>query len=213
MKTRKLLNQWMAATFIFIVAMIVARMVYTDSMRHIFLVWNIFLAWIPYALSAFFASIHKKQLWKQLFLFSSWLLFFPNALYIVTDLVHLQDNGTAPLWFDVLLLFSSSLLGLLLAFVSLFRAERFLQQKFSSARVMVIMPVILFLGSYGVYLGRFGRWNSWDVIHNPIQLGEDIARSVIYPFEHLQAWAVTVMFTLFFYLLYRFSKMIPLQSH
>src|SRR5687768_5018671 len=111
---------------------------------------------------------------KQLFLFSSWLLFFPNALYIVTDLVHLQADTNVPWWYDSMLVFCCSFVGLILAFVSLNRVEAYLKTFFSKKCVTLAMAAILFTASFGVYLGRFQRWNSWDIINNPLGLGIDI---------------------------------------
>ena len=119
--------------------------------------WNIFLAWIPYILSGFFIQYRYKEKWKQLFLFCSWLLFFPNALYIVTDLVHLQSESNMPWWYDALLVFSSSFIGIALAFISLSKAEFYLESIFSKRVVTLCIAGILFLGSFGVYLGRFQR--------------------------------------------------------
>jgi uncharacterized membrane protein len=202
-------NRLLAATFIFICLLITARVIYAGSMQHVFLTWNIFLAWIPYALSHYFAWYQNKQKWKQLFLFSSWILFFPNALYIVTDLIHLQEAGDAPVWYDAILLFTSSFIGLLMAFVSLFNAEKYLSKKFSHKTVSILMPAIIFISSFGVYLGRFQRWNSWDVLHNPVALGEDILRSIVFPQDHFRTWAVTGILSILFYLIYSFSKILP----
>ncbi len=212
MKTTTHLNHLLLATFIFILGLLVARFFYTGSLHHVFLIWNIFLAWIPYVLSRFFSHYRNKQNWKQVFLFSSWLLFFPNALYIVTDLVHLQDNGNAPLWFDVILLFTSSFIGLIMAFISLHNVEKYLRRFYSRKAVTFIMPLILFLGSFGVYLGRFERWNSWDIIHNPLALGNNILQSVFSPADHIRTWAVTLTLTCLFYIIYRFFRLLPLYA-
>ena len=209
MKKELSFNNLLVITFIFICVLIGCRVIYTTSMQHVFLIWNIFLAWIPYSTSNYFSRYEKKQKWKQLFLFSSWLLFFPNALYIITDLIHLQDTGDAPVWFDAILLFTCSFIGLLMAFMSLYNAEKYLAKKFSKKMIGFMMPLIIFIASFGVYLGRFERWNSWDIIHSPVALGEDIARLFIFPLDHFRSWAVTVILSILFYLIYAFSKILP----
>ncbi|MEO8772298.1 MAG: DUF1361 domain-containing protein [Ferruginibacter sp.] len=209
MKKELSFDKLLVITFIFICALIASRIIYTGSRQHIFLVWNIFLAWIPYSTSNYFRLYEKKQKWKQLFLFCSWLLFFPNALYIITDLVHLQDTGDAPVWFDAILLFTCSLLGLIMAFKSLYNVERYLSKKLSRKRLSFIMPLIIFISSFGVYLGRFERWNSWDIIHSPVALGEDVVGFFIFPQDHFRSWAVTVILSILFYLIYAFSKILP----
>ena len=135
--------------------------------------------------------------------------FFPNALYIVTDLIHLQLESNIPKWFDALILFSSAVLGLMLAFISLFRVEAFLSKIVNRKLQAPLILLILFLGSFGVYLGRFLRWNSWDIVSNPFQLLSSIGHRIVSPFDHVQAWGITIVFTVFFYLLYVTLKKLP----
>lgn len=193
----------------FIGLLIAVRIFYTGSKLYLFLVWNIFLAWIPFMISNRFNELYKKSKWKQGVIFCSWLVFFPNALYIVTDLIHLQVESGVPKWFDAVLLFSASVAGLMMAFISLYRVEIFLHRILHKKLRPVSIPVILFLASFGVYLGRFLRWNSWDIISNPFQLLLSIGHRVISPFDHLQTWTVTGTFTIFFYLLYIAVKKMP----
>lgn len=202
-------NRLLGVFFIFIGLLISARMLYSGSIRYIFLSWNIFLAWIPYILSTYFDVYKSREKWKQLFLFSSWLLFFPNALYIVTDLIHLEESTNVPLWYDAILLFASSFIGLVMAFISLQKVEFFLTGIFSRRTVNFIIPVILFTGSFGVYLGRFQRWNSWDVIHDPLALAIDIMSRFVSPVDNYKTWTITIILTALYSLLYIFIKMLP----
>ncbi len=195
--------------FSFIVSLITARVYFTSSLLYSFLVWNIFLAFIPYWLSnLLFKNGYNNYV--SISLFVVWLLFFPNALYIITDLIHLQRQTVVPVWFDAIILFSSALLGLILAFVSLFRVEEFLRLKFTSSKINIAIPLLLFLGSFGVYLGRFLRWNSWDIIQNPLGLISSIANRFIFPWEHLRTWGLTFMLTGLFYILYLCIKKLPI---
>lgn len=197
------------AFFIFIGGMICCRIYYSGSLLFIFLVWNIFLAWIPFRLSYYLLKPAPDHKWKQWLLLGAWLLFFPNALYIITDLVHLDLETAVPKWFDAILLFASSVVGLMMAFVSLYRVESFLAKKISKKRLPLIMLLILFMGSFGVYLGRFLRWNSWDILSNPLGLLSTIAQRFVFPIEHFRTWAVTLILTVFFYLLYSLIKKLP----
>ena len=113
---------------VFIGLLLAARALYSGKLQYLFLLWNIFLAWIPFAISSLFNKMFLKSRWKQGLIFCCWLAFFPNALYIVTDLVHLGRESTVPKWFDVLLLFSSSVVGLMMAFISLHRVEIYLHK-------------------------------------------------------------------------------------
>lgn len=193
----------------FIALLIAVRIFYTGSTLYLFLVWNIFLAWIPFIISSSFGKLAGSATWKRLLIFCCWLAFFPNGLYIITDLIHLQIESKVPKWFDAVLLFSASIAGLMLAFISLYRAEVFLNTTPLRKIRPVFIFLILFLGSFGVYLGRFLRWNSWDIISNPFQLLLSIGHRVISPFDHLQTWTVTGTFTIFFYILYISVKKMP----
>jgi uncharacterized membrane protein len=195
--------------FAFIAALIFIRVIYSGRFSFIFLVWNLFLAWVPFIISSSFKSVVKIEKYKQFFIFSVWLLFFPNALYLVTDLIHLDLETTVPKWFDAILLFTSCIIGLMMAFISLIRVEKYLSYHFSHKIVNAQIAFILFLASFGVYLGRFLRWNSWDIISNPFDLLISIIRRFIFPLQHLQTWGVTLMLTILFYLLYLTIKKLP----
>jgi uncharacterized membrane protein len=195
--------------FAFIGGMILVRFIYTGKYAFIFLVWNLFLAWIPFAISGLFKKIGNADKWKQVIVFTTWILFFPNALYIVTDLIHLEQETSVPKWYDAVLLFSSSAIGVIMAFVSLLRIEKFLVYKFSHRLVELIVFSILFLGSFGVYLGRFLRWNSWDIVNNPLGLLSSIGQRFVFPLQHLQTWGITIILTTAFYLLYLIIKKLP----
>ena len=209
MKTTFSFQKILLAFYAFIGLLIAVRIFYTGSTLYLFLVWNIFLAWIPCMISSLFNKMTDKANWKMALLFCCWLAFFPNALYIVTDLIHIQHESPIPKWFDALLLFSSAVLGLILAFISLYRVETFLSKTINKKLQAPLILFILFLGSFGVYLGRFLRWNSWDIISNPFQLLLSIGHRIVSPFDHVQTWGITMVFTMFFYLLYVAIKKLP----
>jgi uncharacterized membrane protein len=197
------------AFFVFIGLLLTVRTLYSGQLDYLFLIWNIFLAWIPFFVSGLLRNADTKSRWKPFFIFCCWLAFFPNALYIVTDLIHLGRQSKVPKWFDAILLFSSSVMGLMMAFVSLYRVEKYLHKLFGTKTVTLITILLLFLGSFGVYLGRFLRWNSWDIISNPFKLIMSIGHRIISPVDHLQTWAITLMLTVLFYLLYFAIKKLP----
>ena len=195
--------------FLFIGFLIGCRILYSGSLLFIFLSWNIFLAWIPFRISHYLAKSSDHQKWKQRLLFVAWLLFFPNALYIITDLVHLDIDSNVPKWFDAILLFASSVVGLMMAFISLYRVEGLLSKWMKKKWLPFAILLILFLGSFGVYLGRFLRWNSWDIVTNPLGLLSTIADRFLFPMEHLKTWGMTGILTVFFYILYSVVKKMP----
>lgn len=204
------LDKLLASFMAFIVAMLVCRILYCHNIMYIFLLWNLFLAWIPFWLSKLLTSKRASFNRASYFLLAAWLLFFPNALYIITDLIHLEDlKSDVPVWFDAILLFTSSIAGLIMAFASLFKVETFLQRKISSAIVKRLIIACIFVGSFGVYLGRFLRWNSWDIITDPVNLLTEVIAPFIFPLQHYRTWGITGLLTCLFTLLYFTIKKLP----
>ncbi|HMQ46430.1 MAG TPA: DUF1361 domain-containing protein [Saprospiraceae bacterium] len=135
----------------------------------LFLLWNLFLAWIPYLLSIgikLSANDHKQEQLNWLVLVV-WLLFFPNAPYLVTDLLHLKPRAPIPFLYDALLFFFFACLGLMLAYLSLAKVQAFLIHRFSRPVAWSLIFLFMALSSFGIYIGRFLRWNSWDVLIQP----------------------------------------------
>lgn len=206
-------NRMLIVSFLFISLLIVSRILYSGSLRYIFIGWNIFLAWVPYLLSTYFKDIKNSATWKQACLFFCWLLFLPNALYIVTDLIHLRAFTNVPLWYDASLLFVAAFTGIMMAFISIRKVELFLIEKFHHKIIRLFVPLMLFMSSFGVYLGRFERWNSWDIFINPVGLGTNILSCIVSPVEHYKVWAITIIFTGVFSMLYFFIRPASVIEH
>jgi len=180
------------------------RASYSDTKTFLFLNWNLFLAFVPWLLSSLAIlkpSIQKRKIVIFLLL-GTWLLFFPNAPYILTDLFHLRARYTIPIWFDLVLILSFAWTGLLFGFLSLWDIERILRKSINPKLVRCISVFLLFLGSFGVYLGRYLRWNSWDIIREPFGLFYDIGDRIINPFEHTRTWGMTLFMGLFLTIIY-----------
>ena len=182
----------------------VFRVVYSDTKTFLFLNWNLFLAFVPWALSSLAIinpSVQKRKA-TILFLLGTWLLFFPNAPYIFTDLFHLKTHASMPIWFDLILILSFAWTGLLFGLLSLWDIERILSQSIRPWVVKCVSVILLFLASFGIYLGRYLRWNSWDIITEPFQLFYDIGDRIVNPFEHPRTWGVTLFMGLFLNVIY-----------
>jgi uncharacterized membrane protein len=205
---QKLLTVFVA----FIAGMIAFRILYSGNTRYLFLLWNLFLAWVPFQISLYLSQNKTSRKWTARFWLAGWLLFFPNALYIITDLIHLEAKTNVPIWYDAVLLFTSAGTGLLMAFVSLYKVEIFLLKQISHSATNKLLLLCLFMGSFGVYLGRFLRWNSWDIVTNPFDLFKVIAVRFIFPIQYYQTWAITILFTCFFSLLYFAVKSFSLKD-
>ncbi|CAN5284240.1 DUF1361 domain-containing protein [soil metagenome] len=184
------------ASIIFSVVMVAIRVIMVDSYFGLFLVWNLFLAGLPLFFALWLQHVrgnHGNPL-VQMLLFTAWLLFFPNAMYIITDLFHLKTRWPVPQWFDTILLFSAALNGLLLGFNSLSIVQRIFSDMFNKTVGILLSIGCLFLAGYGIFLGRYLRWNSWDVLSNPFSLVGDIAHHVLRPHHHLFMYGFVLLF-------------------
>ena len=186
------------------------RTVYTDTNVFLFLNWNLFLAFIPWALTSIAITIPKLQNNRVVVtvILLIWLLFFPNALYILTDLFHLGFKSSMPLWFDLILILTFSWTGLLYGFFSLWDIEIILGKKINPKLIIVISIVFLFVGSFGISVGRYLRWNSWDIIKAPLQLFYDISNEIVNPLENQRAWGMTLFMGIFLNMIYWSFKLI-----
>lgn len=182
--------------------LLAARIIITGGLTYIFLAWNLFLAIIPYAISQSVDPGISRKRWKEFALLGLWLLFLPNAPYIITDLLHLKHQPPVPYWYDVLLLFSAALNGLILAFASLLTVEQFLTRLFNKRVSGFVILCSFFLCAFGIYAGRWLRWNSWDIFLNPGEMAGDILDRLLNPFAHIRTWAVTLLFGSFLYITY-----------
>ena len=181
----------------FSIILLMIRMKLTHSFFYLFLVWNLFLAVIPFAISTYLISKSKLNKFVFLIWFSVWLLFLPNAPYIVTDLLHLKISETHMLWLDILVIMSFALNGLMLFYISIGDMKTILQTFINKKKANYIITILLFLSGFGVYLGRFLRYNSWEIISNPKYLFVDIINMVIKPFTYQEAWLFTILFGMF----------------
>jgi len=183
----------------------VGRLYLSHSLTYMFLVWNLFLAWVPYLCSLWAALLHQRQpqRWWSLFVpCTLWLIFFPNAPYIVTDLWHLQERPPVPMWYDIGLLITFAWTGCFLAIISLRTLQSLVNTYLGRVASWVFVFVVLGLSGIGIYLGRFLRWNSWDLFVNPTGILEDMASWLIHPRHHLQTFGFTLLFTAFLIVCY-----------
>lgn len=156
-------------------AMIAYRVVVGCEVRHAYLVWNLFLAWLPlvFALHAVerFGQVNHPRDRKFLLLGLAWLLFFPNAPYIFTDLVHISlAKGRPTFWTELMIILLTAMTGFLAGFLSLRVMHGFVTRVWGWAMGWMFVMVVSGLAGFGVYLGRFTRLNSWDVVWNPFRL-------------------------------------------
>jgi uncharacterized membrane protein len=186
------------------ITLVVARIYYSDSRRYIGLVWNLFLAWIPFLLAylAYMLSWRKRLVYFVIPAFAFlWLIFFPNAPYILTDLQHLsQSPSAAPLWYDVIMLVWFSWTGMLLGIVSLSLMQEIIRREFSRTLGWIFVMFVAGLSSAGVYVGRFIRLNSWDILQDPAETADNLWSWLADP--SLRSIGFIGLYTLFFVFIY-----------
>lgn len=197
-------NEWVILSSLFSCVLLSVRMVVTQRPEYIFLPWNLFLAFIPYQLACWLmnrVAVMENKL-KLTAALIAWLLFIPNSFYIITDFFHFAKVRSAPQWFDLLLLFSFAWNGILFGILSLRKVEMIIRITLGKSISFVIVLLVMWLIAFGIYIGRFLRFNSWDVLTDPFSLLGELAEMVLHPFAHGYAWAMTVCYAVFMTLLY-----------
>lgn len=216
------LRRYIPLTFALFVAsfgcllMIALRVLVTGSIRYVFLLWNLFLAWIPYVLGLAIRRIAAgagvaagfKPLVVLLGL--AWLFFYPNAPYILTDFIHVIRGPlrveprlsliteNALLWYDIVLNSSFAFVGHIIGLISLLILHRLIREKYNRRWGWTFAVVAIGLGGYGIYLGRFERLNSWDIVRAPLRT----LRVGFLNLFNLKAVLVSLCFALFIFLTY-----------
>jgi uncharacterized membrane protein len=212
----------LAGLSLLVLVMVAVRVSETGSLDYVNLVWNLFLAWIPlgFALILYDGARRGVRGPWLLALGGLWLLFFPNAPYLMTDLKYLREVDGAPFWFDAVLACSAAATGLALGFLSLFLVHAVAQRRFGAIWAWVGVWAMLLLSSVGVFLGRFQRFNSWDIFTDPKPIFADLAKGLSDPLNYPKVLAVTVVFSGFlvggyavFYTLARLSRLLDDEPH
>jgi uncharacterized membrane protein len=146
----------------------------------------------------------NKKLTSTLFVVGGiiWILFLPNAPYLVTDIIHLGRNYSAPHLYDTFLVFTSAWVGLLLGLYSLSHIDKIIRLKYSEKTASIILAFIILVISFGMYLGRFLRFNSWDVVSNPSLLFSNIHKILSEPSGYADAYLFSGLSFLFLYISY-----------
>ncbi len=173
--------------------------------RFDFLAWNLFLAWIPYASSLLIIQMYRRQprRWQWLLVPGFvWLIFLPNAPYLVTDVLHLQDGMRAPLWYDIGMFALFAWTGCLIGVVSLNQMQRVVRAFLGSAISWFFVLAVMGLSGFGIYLGRFLEWNSWDLFLEPRPLLSDVLVRFVHPVQYRQTFGVTLLFAAFMLVCY-----------
>jgi len=182
--------------FAAVTLLILVRYVLTGTLIYIFILWNIILAAAPLWVESLMRSATRK--WKgwiaggvSLILGGAWLMLLPNAFYILTDFTHQNNDvvvnmrddgyfggiyysrGDAMYVYDSLLILTATIVGAYFGGLALLHAYTFFRKHLSKSVAYGILGGIMVLSGIGVYIGRYGRWNSWDVLYRPLHILTD----------------------------------------
>jgi uncharacterized membrane protein len=199
------------------VALVLARIAWTGNLLYGFLVWNLFLAWLPLGFALLACDEYRGRFarnWRFIGFAGAWLLFFPNAPYICTDLIHLTSGFRAHFWVDLSLFLLSALTGLVLGFVSLYLMHAVVARILGRAASWGFIAVVALMSGFGMYVGRFLRFNSWDVLTQPLAVCKGISGWVFTP--RPGSYALPVLFGAFLFtsylMLYALTHLRPGES-
>jgi len=174
-----------------------------------YLLWNMALAWVPLVAALALDDVRSTPLRYQLPLLALWLAFFPNAPYLVTDLIHIDpaDHTAIGILGDAALV-SVAPVGLALGFSSLMLVERTVRQRSGSRVALAVSVLSLVIACLGIYLGRVVRLNSWDLLSRPRVVGSVLHQLVLDPLAHPLAMFGTVALAVTLSVLYlRFRQL------
>ena len=188
--------------------LLAARSVYSHTVHYWFLLWNLALAWVPFVFAGvaytLAASTRRVLVYVVIVLAAVvWLAFFPNAPYILTDFLHLGSMGDiVPGWYDVLMLYWFAWTGLMLGIVSLYLMQEIVTRVLGGTLGWMFVVAATVLGSFGIYLGRFLRWNTWDIVRRPVPLAGEVLGKVTDSASQPRLLGFTLLFAALFLFIY-----------
>lgn len=181
-------------------------------MVYLFLVWNLFLAWIPLSFSQLAHKTTRPYL--RLTLIALSILFLPNASYLVTDFVHFRLGSRINLWFDLILFLSYALTGLMLTIYTIDALITVLANKYSKKLSHLFHFLIFPIIGCGIYIGRVERWNSWDAVIHPFHFVAEMFK-LLCSTQIFELLTFSLLFggfsALFYYLIKRIKEHQPIH--
>lgn len=208
---RKTQNKYVGLTLLLAVGIFTIRAIIFGKSFFPYVYWNMFLAWLPWAISKTVTGSEKRLVrWGKGL---AWLLFLPNSFYLATDLIHLRESTEISFWIDLVMLLSFTSSAFLMGFYSFNNIEKVFTRN-STQHVQTISRILLFAAcSYGVYMGRILRWNTWDLVVRPGAVLQSVFDSVVTMHPHSLAFTISLSFFLFLFLTYQFFFVKRNQIH
>lgn len=186
------------------VLLVICRLILPNHRSLGFLIYNLFLAFIPLIISTYIRYYSsKKTKISNLICGIIWLIFFPNAPYILTDGLHVIGPSSAFVFIDVVIWIYILLIAFWIALLSLDDIETILLKQVKNRLfVHVVVAFIILISAYGIYLGRDLRLNSWDIVLRPYSLIEFIYQSFANETPGFFNWNAVVFYSIIIYLGY-----------
>ncbi len=178
--------------------LLVFRIKTTHDFFGLFLIWNLFLAFVPLGIAWYLQ--HKRSHINSVLKYALlvlWLLFLPNAPYVITDVIHLSYSPLNWFIYDGITIAAFALLSLYFGFQSLTEMRKLFKTELAESWLNILTAVVFILCCFGIYLGRVVRFNSWDLITNPLDLFSTIGHYLINPIENKSVWLFTLGFGIF----------------
>ena len=179
------------------VVLYVTGSIVTGDWGYWYLVWNLFLAWVPFGLGVWLHHLLTRQRWIEwlpLGVTVLWLCFLPNTFYMITDLVHVHSEDLDIMMYNIVLLVSFIAVSVALGLASLALIHSELRRRLPARICWRIMLGIIFVVSFAIYIGRYLRWNTWDILTEPVGILFDLSERVINPTAHPQTFVTTLLF-------------------
>lgn len=198
MSTRSRLGLALGCSSLASVALFAAGALRNHSVTFEYLIYNLFLAWIPLGLSLWLERMLRTRLWSSwppFLLTLFWLGFLPNAFYMISDYIHLQEVTRVDLLYDIITFSSFILNAFALGLISLYLVHSELRKRVSPRVSWLLMTITIFLTSFAIYIGRDLRWNTWDVLLNPASILFDVSDRLLAPHAHPEMFSTTFGFS------------------
>lgn len=172
-----------------------ARYIATGSVQFSFMAWNLVLSLLALASSAIFANQwRKKNKYWAISMFTVWVFLLPNTFYMLTDFIHVSESGDINMLFDIVLVGLFAMNGFIHGLLSVFIVHKTLLMRYPTRYVHTAIGVIMLAASFAVDMGRYLRWNSWDVLINPRALIFDVSDTLLNPTNYDRSFLITGVF-------------------
>jgi uncharacterized membrane protein len=221
---------WRSARSKYLVALLVSSFVAVglfsygalrnNSLQFSYLIWNLFLAWLPLLFSIRLISVLRRKLWSSWEATTTsflWLVFLPNSFYMISDFIHLQEVKRVDVLYDSLMFTSFIYTGVVLGFSSLYLIHLQLKGRMSDTSAAGWIALTLLVCSGAIFIGRDLRWNSWDILTNPGGLLFDISDRLLHPatYPHMLLTITTFFILLLsmYALLWRGIQLLDSSKH